>query len=73
MSARLKNQLIGLEEQALSKLTRDPTISFITKTTVEILALNLREWKVKEVVDLVKLSENTIRKTSSRWIIQGIE
>ncbi|MGP0129107.1 MAG: helix-turn-helix domain-containing protein [cyanobacterium endosymbiont of Rhopalodia musculus] len=73
MPACLKIQLTKLEEQELLKLTHDPKIPSRTRTRAEILCLNARGWKVKEIADWVKLSENTIRKTISRWIIQGKE
>ncbi|XTZ19552.1 MAG: helix-turn-helix domain-containing protein [cyanobacterium endosymbiont of Rhopalodia fuxianensis] len=73
MPACLRIQLTELEEQELLKLTRDLKVPFRTRTRAEILCLNARGWKVKEIADWVKLSENTIRKTISRWIIQGRE
>ncbi|YAI81568.1 MAG: helix-turn-helix domain-containing protein [cyanobacterium endosymbiont of Rhopalodia sterrenbergii] len=54
-------------------MTRDPKVPSRTRTRVEILCLNARGWKVKEIAYLVNLSENTIIKTISRWIIQGRE
>lgn len=51
----LRIQLTELEEQELLKLTRDLKVTFITRTRAEILCLNARAWKIKEIADWVKL------------------
>ena len=71
MPARLKIKLTESEEQELLELSRDNKIPERTRKRAEILRLNARVWKVKEIANWVNFSENTIRKTISKWLFEG--
>lgn len=71
MPAPLKIQLTESEEQELLELSHNPKIPKRTRKRAEILRLNARGWKVKEIANWVKFSENTIRKTISKWLFEG--
>jgi len=71
MPARLKIKLTESEEQELLELSRDNKITERTWIRAEILRLNARGWKVKEIAFWVNWSENTIRKTISKWLFEG--
>ena len=73
MPACLKIQLKESEEQELLKLSQDPKIAKRTKKRAEVLRLSAKGWRVKEIANWVNFSENTIRKTISKWLFEGKE
>lgn len=73
MPASLKIQQTESEEQEPSKLKSDLKNPSLTRTKAEILYLNAKTQKVQEIANRVKSSQNTIKKTTSRWIHQSKE
>ena len=71
MPARLEIRLSDSDAKELLALSHDPNVPERTRRRAEVLQLNSQDWTVKKIASWINWSENTVRKTICRWLLQG--